>query len=908
MTVMRCANCNTMVVPTMTVCPVCATPLQGEAPRTTAPVPTVPPVSPASPPGAPAGPALWTPEPTPPPNPAEVPTTTSPSAGQFGVVGQAARTPVVSSGVAGAGIPPGGAMPPEAVASGSGGLSSGRSKLLIGAGAVVVVLALAIATVVVLGGRSGGKTLTVTLVSLDAAPKNPFTESVVTVSDKSAEAFGAKARSSSEPSSKLTPISLRGDASRLYGVSSTSAVCDQGRLTKLVTARGAAAQAWADAMSTSRAQIPETISHLTPVLLARDLAVTEHQLVKDQTEPTQVILQAGTAVLIDVHGAPKVRCVSGDPLSTAEVTETARLVGERWDGFNGAKVIDVEPTPAPVKTIPAVDIDTGKQIAAPLGGTLSLDGYLVSDDKGVSVESFDGKTRTVVIDHPVAKALDDGAGGIIYQELRPKSASGTMLHLGDQYDLARVAPQTSDQAAVWRLGAGQTTPTKLLSSPDPSTRWQAIAATGKLGVHRVLAYVDVPVGAVTTGDPGAVTSSLHLLDLESGKDSVVDPAVAGTDNYFLGASINHDELAWITGAGGEHWQHVDADLKPLADLCTQYSGSSSERGCHSERGGIDSSGNVVSADTDDAAGTIAAVTVAKPAGAPVVRTIEHDGVGTSSSPQHLTEFDIKGDQAMFSSMPIPPDPQASTSTVLFDLAKGTATDLRIPGVVRFLRAPILRPASPASDDNSPATSPNPTAPATTQPALTAPTWDEFKNASIPGQCTHPPTTLVDGKDPSLVNEPGKPDPGIYELLQTLNNPNASSSSPGYLQGLPSDDAGPLTVVVVSCNAGGVGWPNDIVAFRPGGTYYDEVSLMGHMSGDIGTLSYDADSLWPAAGLEGPARDGIWKITLQGDVLDVYTGASVDGDYGCCASSFAVVKISAGGGKLHIDSVTPDSGP
>jgi hypothetical protein len=181
------------------------------------------------------------------------------------------------------------------------------------------------------------------------------------------------------------------------------------------------------------------------------------------------------------------------------------------------------------------------------------------------------------------------------------------------------------------------------------------------------------------------------------------------------------------------------------------------------------------------------------------------------------------------------------------------------------------PTAPAP----PPTAPPPTAPPQTEPPqLTAPSWDELKNASIPEHCGHPATQLVDGKDQSL-----GPNDGFFELM-----PSLYSGKTGILQGVPSSDAGPLTAVVVSCNGGGVGWPNSVMFFSSGGQYY----AVGDLYEGLG---------WEAEGMSGPGREGIISISLSGDQVQVHTSATTLQDAECCPSTTAVLSLRASGGRI-----------
>lgn len=167
--------------------------------------------------------------------------------------------------------------------------------------------------------------------------------------------------------------------------------------------------------------------------------------------------------------------------------------------------------------------------------------------------------------------------------------------------------------------------------------------------------------------------------------------------------------------------------------------------------------------------------------------------------------------------------------------------------------------------------------------LTSPSWDQLKNAAIPEMCTHPPTTLVDGKDVSLT-----PFQGYFELLRTLPN-----GQPGLVQGVPSD-AGPLTAVVVSCNAGGVGWPDQVMFFKGQGEYHAHIDLYEGVD-------------WEAAGMYAPGRNGIEGVWVRGAELEVYTTAELYNDMACCPSSAALLRMRAEGDGVRITSLEEDIG-
>lgn len=215
----------------------------------------------------------------------------------------------------------------------------------------------------------------------------------------------------------------------------------------------------------------------------------------------------------------------------------------------------------------------------------------------------------------------------------------------------------------------------------------------------------------------------------------------------------------------------------------------------------------------------------------------------------------------------------------------TTTTSALPTEATAVPAPTAATAAPAP---APVQVPEPAPVPTTTPAPTvvqaptAPTWEQIKGAQIPGFCTHPPTTLVEGRDVTL-----GPDQGRFELTPIL------SGGAGIVRGLQSPD-GPLTAVVASCTAGGVGMPNTIMLFAPGGSYYGS-----------NELSEGVD--WAGAGMSGPGRDGVSQIILHNGRLGVSTLALMDSDAECCPSMDAYLEFVVSERGLAATQVSMDVG-
>jgi hypothetical protein len=123
-------------------------------------------------------------------------------------------------------------------------------------------------------------------------------------------------------------------------------------------------------------EIRSYVAGLTPVLLRADTRVTNHGYRDGVATPRQSVLQAGTAVLVDGFGVPRVRCSCGNPLtepaplssSLDAATSNGRvvLVGERWAGWDPTTVLVVNAVDE-FDQIVLFDIDTNLSFTTPVG-------------------------------------------------------------------------------------------------------------------------------------------------------------------------------------------------------------------------------------------------------------------------------------------------------------------------------------------------------------------------------------------------------------------------------------------------------------------------------------------------------------------------------------------------------------
>jgi serine/threonine protein kinase len=258
-----------------------------------------------------------------------------------------------------AGPPPG---PQPAYAPPPDGPRRKRRGALIAAVAAVALIGLIVTiTLVATSGSDPVSASEIWAEPLSTLGNNPFTDSVAATSPILPKSTTLPALPTSlPPPGQVTSIS--GSAPGLYGGTNQLSVCDAKKLLSFLESNSDKATAWADTLGIAAGSIPEYVAGLTDVVLQKDTRVTNHGFQDGKANPIQSILEAGTAVMLDRFGVPRVRCKCGNPLTPpTAIAEAPTYQGTAWPGFNPTKVIVVVATKV-VDHFQLVDIETGKKI------------------------------------------------------------------------------------------------------------------------------------------------------------------------------------------------------------------------------------------------------------------------------------------------------------------------------------------------------------------------------------------------------------------------------------------------------------------------------------------------------------------------------------------------------------------
>ena len=263
------------------------------------------------------------------------------------------------------------AVPPNSSDAGSAPGSAPRRRGWI-AGGIAAVLLLVAASVIVIVAMGNASAASVTLIPSATRGPNPFTNSVAKgatpATDPTVARKSAQLRTTLPVARNTkTPVAT-GTTPGLYGGSGNTHVCDPQQLVKFLQANPKKAAAWAHVLGIAAADIPKYVAALTPVLLNSDTLVGNHGYHKGSATSLLSVLQAGTAVMVDATGTPRVKCNCGNPLTPPQLiaVPSAHITGPAWPGYAPTGVIAVQPGKA-AHSLTLVDVGTGAVYAQPVG-------------------------------------------------------------------------------------------------------------------------------------------------------------------------------------------------------------------------------------------------------------------------------------------------------------------------------------------------------------------------------------------------------------------------------------------------------------------------------------------------------------------------------------------------------------
>lgn len=373
---------------------------------------------------------------------------------------------------------------------------------------------------------ASGDTAQLVLEPLGTAGTDPFTESVAT---QEVAVLTAVSTSTGQADAELT---VSGSQAGLYGGTQDDAACDAAALVEFLDANPDKAAAWAGVLGIGTGGIKDYVAGLTPVLLRTDTRVTNHGFSNGVATPRQAVLQAGTAVLVDNFGVPRVRCSCGNPLTepaplpthlpAATDTGQVTLVGQPWSGWNPQQVVVVNAT-VEVNQFVVFDIEDETEFTKPVGSDVEpvSDARIVVSAQGIQVLDDSGAV--------VAAVSSGSSSADIIAELTP--------YLGRPSE--EIAPPAAEASEC----------------PVPSAvRWGQLLVSHHNGMYYGwsvdAAHIEYTTGTITPYEPVGTVATDTGISIGSSVEQVLatDPSLTMYPNR-LGRPPNYIQQDYYFGSG-----------------------------------------------------------------------------------------------------------------------------------------------------------------------------------------------------------------------------------------------------------------------------------------------------------------------------------------------------------------------
>ncbi len=254
-------------------------------------------------------------------------------------------------------------------------------------------------------------------------------------------------------------VAYPGDTPALYGGSKDKNVADKERELQFLEQNPQKAAAFCEALNSdptlrwsggnkvSPEQLRAYFDELTPMLLTRDIRVTNYGYKNGRPTPRQSVLQAGQMILVDRYGVPRKRCECGNPLTPPKPSSKPPVyTGPKWPGFDPTTIIVIQQTTVVINIFTVIDVHTGETFVRPAGTEGGSDGATsggtqTTDSTLPPSTGTTGPTGTTL--PPSSETTGTTTGSPVSPEDLNGAWSGTMTIT--QFDLPADAIQEAQQ-------------------------------------------------------------------------------------------------------------------------------------------------------------------------------------------------------------------------------------------------------------------------------------------------------------------------------------------------------------------------------------------------------------------------------------------------------------------------------
>ena len=273
-------------------------------------------------------------------------------------------------------------------------------------------------------------------------------------------------------SNSVVPVS--GATMGLYGGTGAQA-CNTELMATFLEAHPDKAAAWAGAQHIETGEIRRFLKSLTPVVLRTDTAVTNHGFVNGKAKAFQAVLQAGTAVLVDERGAPRVRCACGNPLKQPAALERVRYTGQKWPELQQRPVTVIRPATVIIQhfVVVVVQRDTSVVRDRPRGTEGTQDRAVTPDvaDKALefSVNDPAGAKSSTGTSHRAGSTDDPGSVSSSVQSTRTSTTAPSTTAPSTTPPSTTPPSTTPPSTTPPSTTPPSTTPPSTTEPPSPTT-------------------------------------------------------------------------------------------------------------------------------------------------------------------------------------------------------------------------------------------------------------------------------------------------------------------------------------------------------------------------------------------------------------------------------------------------------
>ncbi|MEU1307832.1 DUF6777 domain-containing protein [Streptomyces cinnamoneus] len=262
-----------------------------------------------------------------------------------------------------------------------------------------------------------------------------------------------------------------GSEAGLYGGTLKTSSCDIRRLISFLKdpANHKKAAAWAKVLGQDPGGIENFLLHeVTSVLLGNDTLVRNHGYDQGnaQATPYDSVLEAGTAVLVDIHGVPAVKCNCGNPLTLAKTAVDANIdinfKGKKW-AFEKKRMTKVKKSGKPRKTLVLANVEApGGAIERPVGANGAAKDQSTRFPGALTVPDLVGQRE----DEARARLKELGLKAVSKPAPGSGQEQGTVTATRPSAN-STVRPGSTVTLEV--VGSASTTPTGAAGSSNPGT-------------------------------------------------------------------------------------------------------------------------------------------------------------------------------------------------------------------------------------------------------------------------------------------------------------------------------------------------------------------------------------------------------------------------------------------------------